>query len=45
MRAGWSYDDFRDRLQLLSEERLGKHIRAQGRRQDAQVAALRNAAR
>lgn len=45
VRAGWSYDEYRDRLQLLSEERLGKHIRSQGRKQSADLNALRSAAR
>jgi hypothetical protein len=35
----WSYADFYGALQLLTEERLGKAVRAQQRHDDAKVQA------
>lgn len=34
----WSYEDFYSALQLLTEERLGKAVRAQNRADDKRVA-------
>lgn len=43
IRAQWSYAEFRDRLLLLSEERVGRHIRRKARRDDRAVASLKTA--
>jgi hypothetical protein len=41
VRAKWTYEEYRDRLQLLSEMRLGKYLRSKTREQDRAVAELR----